>query len=63
MINNQFSLAIESEIKKTFYDKIDYITGAITKDIDNITGLEFNNSQKIFNMEVATITTSIILQA
>ena len=48
LINKQFSLAIEFEIKKTFYDKIDYLTGAITKDIDNITGLEFNNSQKNF---------------
>ena len=48
LINKQFSLAIEFEVKKTFYDKIDYLTGAITKDIDNITGLEFNNSQKNF---------------
>ena len=46
LINKQFSLAIEFEIKKTFYDEIDYLTGANTKDIDNITGLNFNNSQK-----------------
>ena len=46
LINKQFSLAIEFEIKKTFYDKIDYLTGANTKNIDNITGLDFNNSQK-----------------
>lgn len=48
LINKQFSLAIEFEIKKTFYDKIDYLTGANTKNINNITGLDFNNSQKNF---------------
>jgi len=46
LINKQFSLAVELEIKKTFYDKIDYLTGANTKNINNITGLDFNNSQK-----------------
>ena len=46
LINKQFSLAIEFEIKKTFYDKIDYLSGANTKNINNITGLDFNNSQK-----------------
>jgi len=46
LIKKQFSLTIEFEIKKTFYDQIDYVTGANTKNIDNITGLDFNNSQK-----------------
>ncbi len=46
LVNKQFSIALEFEIKKTFYDKIDYVTGANTKNIDNITGLDFNNSQK-----------------
>ena len=50
LINKQFSLAVELEVKKTFYDKIDYLTGA-TKNIDNITGLDFNNSQKTISME------------
>ena len=46
LIKKQFSVTIEFEIKKTFYDQIDYVTGANTKNIDNITGLDFNNSQK-----------------
>ena len=48
LINKQFSLALEFEIKKTFYDKIDGLTGANTNDINNITGLDFNNTQKNF---------------
>ena len=62
LINKQFSLAIEFEIKKTFYDKIDYLSGANTKNINNITGLDFNNSQKTINMEAVITMTFIISQ-
>ena len=46
LINRQFSIALEIEIKKTFNDNIDYMSGANTKNINQVTGLNFNNSIK-----------------
>ena len=46
LINRQFSIAFELEIKKTFNDNLDYISGANTKNINQVTGLNFNNSVK-----------------
>ena len=48
LINKRFSLAFELEIKKTFNDNLDYMSGANTKNINSITGLNFNNSIKNF---------------
>ena len=48
LINKRFSLAFELEIKKTFNDNLDYMSGANTKNINNVTGLNFNNSIKNF---------------
>ena len=46
LINKQFSLAFEIEFKKTFSDNLDYISGANTSNISNVSGLNFNNSVK-----------------
>ena len=46
LINKQFSIAFEVEFKKTFNDKLDYTTGANTSNINNVTGLNFNNNIK-----------------
>ena len=46
LINKQFSIAFEVEFKKTFNDKLDYTTGANTTNINNVTGLNFNNNIK-----------------
>jgi len=46
LINRQFSLAFEVEIKKTFNDNIDYMSGANTTNLNQVTGLNFNNSIK-----------------
>ena len=46
LINRQFSIALEIEIKKTFNDNIDYMSGANTQNINQVTGLNFNNSIK-----------------
>ena len=48
LINKRFSLAFELEIKKTFNDNLDYMSGANTKNINSVTGLNFNNSIKNF---------------
>ena len=46
LINKQFSIAFEVEFKKTFNDNLDYTRGANTSNINNVTGLNFNNNIK-----------------